>query len=51
VQKKRLALREQILRVRAEREQVALRMDAVRIRHEAEREKALVSFLFSPPGY
>ncbi|KAH8598333.1 hypothetical protein B0O99DRAFT_592212 [Bisporella sp. PMI_857] len=35
-QRKKLALREKILRVRAEREQVALRMDEVRIKHEGE---------------
>ena len=42
-QKEKLALRDEILRVRAEREQVALRMDAIRIRHEAESKEALVS--------
>ncbi|KAJ4297250.1 hypothetical protein N0V88_004168 [Collariella sp. IMI 366227] len=40
-QKEKLALREEILRVRAEREQVALKMDAVRIRHEADSKEAL----------
>ncbi|KAF8848969.1 hypothetical protein BDZ45DRAFT_810359 [Acephala macrosclerotiorum] len=39
-QKKKLRLREDVLRIRAEREQVALRMDEVRIRHEKERNKA-----------
>ncbi|KFH44445.1 hypothetical protein ACRE_047730 [Hapsidospora chrysogenum ATCC 11550] len=34
VQKEKLELREEILRLKAEREQVALRMDAVRIKHE-----------------
>lgn len=34
------------MRIRAERDQVALRMDAVRIKHEAESKEALVS---SPP--
>ncbi|KAH7313661.1 hypothetical protein B0I35DRAFT_480333 [Stachybotrys elegans] len=34
VQKEKLALREEILRLKAEREQVALRMDEVRIKHE-----------------
>lgn len=43
-QKEKLALREEILRVRAERDQVALRMDAVRIRHEAESKEALVCY-------
>ncbi|KAI9650446.1 hypothetical protein NHQ30_000461 [Ciborinia camelliae] len=33
-QKKKLSLREQILRVRGEREKVALRMDEIRITHE-----------------
>ncbi|TFB06760.1 Protein MNN4 [Trichoderma ghanense] len=36
VQKERMALREEIMRIKAEREQVALRMDAIRIRHEAD---------------
>ncbi|KAK0733991.1 hypothetical protein B0T26DRAFT_686667 [Lasiosphaeria miniovina] len=40
-QKERLSLREEILRIRAEREQVALRMDAIRIKHEAESKEAL----------
>ncbi|KYK57308.1 hypothetical protein DCS_04316 [Drechmeria coniospora] len=35
-QKEKLALRQEILRLRGEREQVALRMDAVRIKHEAD---------------
>jgi hypothetical protein len=42
-QKEKLALRDDILRVRKEREQVALRMDAIRIRHEADSKEALVS--------
>ena len=41
-QKEKLSLRDEILRVRAERDQVALRMDAIRIRHEAESKEALV---------
>ncbi|UKZ75250.1 hypothetical protein TrVFT333_002925 [Trichoderma virens FT-333] len=36
VQKERMALREEIMRIKAEREQVALRMDAIRIKHEAD---------------
>jgi hypothetical protein len=40
-QKEKLTLREEILRIRQEREQVALRMDAVRIKHEAETEDAV----------
>ncbi|KAL7809131.1 hypothetical protein V8C44DRAFT_334537 [Trichoderma aethiopicum] len=36
VQKERMALREEIMRIKAEREQVALRMDAIRIQHEAD---------------
>ena len=35
-QKKKIALREEILQLRAEREQVALRMDEIRIKHENE---------------
>ncbi len=42
-QKKKLRLRDDILRIRAEREQVALRMDEVRMKHENERTKAQVS--------
>jgi hypothetical protein len=38
-------LREEILRIRAEREQVALKMDEIRIRHENETKKAQVRFL------
>ncbi|KAM0808080.1 hypothetical protein AB5N19_08421 [Seiridium cardinale] len=41
VQKEKLALRNEILRIRAEREQVALKMDAVRIRHEKENKQSL----------
>ncbi|KAK4447515.1 hypothetical protein QBC34DRAFT_409623 [Podospora aff. communis PSN243] len=40
-QKEKLSLRDEILRVRAERNQVALRMDAIRIKHEAESKEAL----------
>ncbi|KAK5992423.1 hypothetical protein PT974_05827 [Cladobotryum mycophilum] len=36
VQREKIALREDIIRIRSEREQVALRMDAVRIKHEAD---------------
>lgn len=36
-----MELRTEILRIRAEREQVALRMDAVRIKHEAETKDAV----------
>ncbi|KAH6991239.1 hypothetical protein BKA56DRAFT_227565 [Ilyonectria sp. MPI-CAGE-AT-0026] len=35
-QREKLALRDEIIRLKGEREQVALRMDAVRIKHEAE---------------
>ncbi|PFH61192.1 hypothetical protein XA68_18008 [Ophiocordyceps unilateralis] len=35
-QKEKLTLREEIIRLNSEREQVALRMDAVRIKHEAD---------------
>lgn len=41
-QKKKLGLREEILRVRAEREMVALRMDEIRIKHENESKEAQV---------
>ncbi|KAL7939787.1 hypothetical protein V8C35DRAFT_287680 [Trichoderma chlorosporum] len=40
VQKERIALREEIMRIKAEREQVALRMDAIRIKHEADSKKS-----------
>ncbi|KAA8577104.1 hypothetical protein EYC84_007108 [Monilinia fructicola] len=39
-QKKKLSLREEILRVRAEREKVALRMDEIRIAHEKDSHEA-----------
>ncbi|OAA57378.1 hypothetical protein SPI_07037 [Niveomyces insectorum RCEF 264] len=39
--KEKLALREAILRIRAEREQVALRMDALRMQHQVEKERAM----------
>ncbi|CAD6448279.1 ed11fb3d-d214-45e7-a3f7-6fef92b7e85c [Sclerotinia trifoliorum] len=39
-QKKKLSLREEILRVRAEREKVALRMDGIRIAHEKDSHNA-----------
>jgi hypothetical protein len=39
-QRKKLALREEILRIRAEREQIALRMDEIRIKHENESKEA-----------
>ncbi|CAI6090411.1 unnamed protein product [Clonostachys chloroleuca] len=39
-QKEKLALREEILRIKGEREQVALRMDAVRAKHEADNKEA-----------
>lgn len=42
-QKEKMALRDEILRLRAEREQVALRMDAVRIKHEKETKDSSVS--------
>ncbi|KAJ0108913.1 hypothetical protein J7T55_005456 [Diaporthe amygdali] len=40
-QKNRLQLRERIMQIRAEREQVALRMDAVRMKHEEGGKEAL----------
>ncbi|KAG5950691.1 hypothetical protein E4U53_004588 [Claviceps sorghi] len=36
VQKEKLALRDEIIRLKGEREQVALRMDAIRIKHESD---------------
>ncbi|KAI8626671.1 hypothetical protein F5Y19DRAFT_478331 [Xylariaceae sp. FL1651] len=43
-QKEKVSLRNEILRIRAEREQVALKIDAVRIRHETSKEEALYQF-------
>ncbi|KAG6367932.1 hypothetical protein INS49_002132 [Diaporthe citri] len=40
-QKNKLQLRERIIQIRAEREQVALRMDAVRMKHEEDGKEAL----------
>lgn len=37
-----MALREDIMRIKAEREQVALRMDAIRIKHEADTRESKV---------
>lgn len=42
VQKEKLALREEILRLMAEREQVALRMDQVRTKHEYDTKESTV---------
>ncbi|EFW99465.1 hypothetical protein CMQ_7833 [Grosmannia clavigera kw1407] len=41
--RQKLALREEILRIRAEREQVALRMDALRAQHQEASRRAMVS--------
>lgn len=41
-QKQKLKLRERIIQIRAEREQVALRMDAVRLKHDEDSKEALV---------
>ncbi|KAI1774664.1 hypothetical protein F4818DRAFT_69147 [Hypoxylon cercidicola] len=41
VQKEKLTLRAEIMRIRAEKEQVALKMDAVRIRHETANRETL----------
>lgn len=49
MQKEKLELREEILRLKAEREQVALRMDAVRIKHEEDAKKSTVSGTFFRP--
>lgn len=43
VQREKLSLREEILRLKAEREQVALKMDAVRIKHEEDTKESKVS--------
>lgn len=43
-QKEKLALREEIMELKREREQVALRMDAVRIKHEADTKESNVSY-------
>jgi hypothetical protein len=42
-QKQKLDLREEILRIRAERDQVALRLDSARAKHEVTSKEALVS--------
>jgi len=44
-QKEKVLLRNEILRIRAEREQVALKIDAVRNRHEAANKETLVGVL------
>lgn len=46
-QKSKVHLRERIIQIRAEREQVALRMDAVRTKHEEDGKEALVCLTFS----
>lgn len=53
MQKEKLALRDEIIRLKGEREQVALRMDAIRIKHEADSKESTVSaaslnFSFTP---
>ena len=45
-QRERVALREEIGRIRREREGAEVRKDAVRARHEREREEAMVSSFF-----
>ncbi|KAH8899357.1 hypothetical protein GQ53DRAFT_836411 [Thozetella sp. PMI_491] len=40
-QKRKIELRERVMRTRAEKEKVLLRQDAVRIRHEAQRKEAM----------
>lgn len=44
MQKEKLTLREDILKLKAEREQVALRMDAIRTKHEADTKEYTVSY-------
>lgn len=46
-QKSKLHLRERIIQIRAEREQVALRMDAVRMKHEEDGKEALQNIKLS----
>ncbi|KAI1328883.1 hypothetical protein F5Y16DRAFT_136863 [Xylariaceae sp. FL0255] len=46
-QKEKVALRNEILRIRAEREQVALKMDAVRTRHETANKESLYQLSLS----
>ncbi|KAG5938122.1 hypothetical protein E4U59_003996 [Claviceps monticola] len=41
VQKEKLALRDEIIRLKGEREQVALRTDAIRIKHESDSAKCM----------
>ena len=41
--REKFALREEILRIRAERDEVALKTDAVRVKHEVESKAAQVS--------
>lgn len=48
VQKEKLALRDEILELKAEREQVALRIDAVRIKHEEDTKDARVGHPICP---
>lgn len=51
IQKEKISLRNEILRIRTEREQVALKMDAVRLRHEVDSKDSLVSNpLLHPDG-
>lgn len=49
-QKQKLKLRERIIQIRAEREQVALRMDAVRVKHDEDSEEFLVRIPHSSPS-
>lgn len=49
-QREKVKLRERIIQIRAEREQVALRMDAVRIKHDEDRKQALVRHPATPPS-
>lgn len=48
--KKKNSLREEVLRIRKEREQVALRMDEIRMKHEKEKTDAQVSAEFLLSG-
>lgn len=48
VQKEKLTLRDDILKLKAEREQVALRMDAIRTKHEVDTKESTVRNLEYP---
>ncbi|KAH8682381.1 hypothetical protein BX600DRAFT_448411 [Xylariales sp. PMI_506] len=47
IQKEKLSLRNEIIRIRSEREQVALKMDTIRMRHEADTKESLAQLHLS----